>query len=307
MMTALDATAKHALMQKADEWTKWILCCYDCENRPLAAVSEFALRHPHSPFLETIRLKTATDFGSTSATGWAAPLATVHPISDAFVELSRSASLLGRLPGIRRTGFNIATPAPTAGAIAAFRWTPQGGPVFVGDMRLVSLTLPPLKTTGAILVTAELLKSSIPEAVGILRNELVRGTSYFIDSTMLDQTLTAVTDLSPASITAAAPSFGSAGTSSANAQTDLKKLFQVFFTANPGATQAALVMSPGNAAAAGAAVGGSSTIGATGGLLWGVPCYPTGGGEPCGDARCQCAPRGGSERRRCEHHAAREH
>src|SRR5262245_42184199 len=160
-----ELTAQHVLLQKADEWVKWNLCCYDTEYRPLAAVAEFELRHSRSPYLEAIRQKAAVGFGTTSDPGWAAPLATVHPISDAFVELSRSASLLGRLPGIRRTGFNIATPAPTAGATAAFRWTPQGGPVFVGDLRLLAHTLPVLKCTGAVLVTAELLKIGIPEAV----------------------------------------------------------------------------------------------------------------------------------------------
>jgi hypothetical protein len=148
--------------------------------------------------------------------------------------------------------------------------------VFVGDMRLVSHTLPVLKLTGAILVTEDLLKVAVPEAIGILRNELVNGAAYSIDQTMLDQTLTAVTDTSPASITAAAPSFGSAGTSSANALTDLKKLFQVHFTANPGATNSALVMSAGNAAAAAAATNWPALSANGNGSLWGVTVVPTG-------------------------------
>jgi hypothetical protein len=233
------------------------------------AISFFEARWGSDPHLDLVR-KAAVNPGTTSEPSWAAPLAGIKPLTDAFVELARPASLLGKLQALSAVTapFNVAVPVQTGGA--TFKWVSQGAALPVGNMQLTGPTLPILKAGGILVLTAELWKLATPVATTIVRNELIRGLAQYLDTGLTDPTNAGVSGEQPASITNGAPSIASAGTSAANLLTDLKALIATFIAANPNAASIALIMSPAVAAAAAVATG-SESLTIDGGRLWGIP------------------------------------
>jgi HK97 family phage major capsid protein len=279
-------TDEHVREWNANDFVKLISCLVfnpdagqgpytlsDQMNRVHAA-EEFARRWPRSVNINiiekamTYQVKAVTNFGTTTEPSWAAPLAVVQPLQTGFLALARPFSLLGKIQNrYRSVPLNVSVPAQTGGG--TYGWTGQGAAKAVGNLQLQSITLPPTKAAGLVIVTAELLRLTSEASVVTLRNELARGLAVYLDQQLVTATVAAVTNVSPGSITNLAPSFGSSGTSAANCQSDLKKLFATFFAANADASSAIVFMSPANAAAAAAALA-ADTFGADGGRLWGV-------------------------------------
>lgn len=197
--------------------------------------------------------KTVQNPGTTSEPGYAAPLVQLKPAFTAIVELARAAMILGRLPGVRRVPFATAGVGQTGGT--AYGWAGENQPKLVGSMSYVAASLAVAKAIGIVIVSRELLRAGTPGAERVVRNDLVRGLAEYLDRQLMDPTVTAVAGVNPASILAAAPSIGSAGTSAANALTDIKLLLKTFYTANADAENAVWIMSPANAAAASVALG----------------------------------------------------
>lgn len=207
--------------------------------------------------------------GTTYEPGWAAALAAYRPLAEAFVDVSRSVPLIGKLMNyVSQVPFNVSVPVATSGG--TYRWVGQGAPKPVGNMQLGSATLPIAKASGLIVVTSELLKLTAPASVTVLRREMIKGMAQYLDQQLTDPTVAAVTNVSPASITNGAPSIGSAGSSAANALTDIKLLIATFIEANPDAAAAVMLMSPAVATALAVATN-SQTLGPNGGTLFGVP------------------------------------
>jgi hypothetical protein len=146
-----------------------------------------------------------TDPGTTYSPAWASPLAAAKPLTDAFVALARPASLIGKLEGlVNRVPFNVSVPAQTSGS--TYAWVGQGAPKPVGNLQFQSVTMPILKAAGLLIVTRELLDLTQPASVLALRRELIRGLAHFLDMQLVDNTIAAVANVSPASITNGAPS-----------------------------------------------------------------------------------------------------
>lgn len=188
-----------------------------------------------------LMLKAAVNWGTTTEPAWAAPLAVATPINE-FLELLRPATLIGKIPGLRRVPFNISMPVQTGGG--TYGWVGEGAPKPVGNLQFTSATLALAKSAGIIVISEELAKVSTPSAEGVVRNDMVAGMAQFLDTQFIDPTIAAVTNVSPASITNAAVSIGSAGTSAANAETDLKNLVSSLIAGNQGSVgTAVLIMS----------------------------------------------------------------
>jgi capsid protein len=220
---------------------------------------------------EWLQHKAASNPGTTLEPAWAAPLAAVRPLLDAFVDLSRSASLIGKLlPSAARVPFNVSVPAQLGGG--TYRWVGQGAPAPVGNLQLSSVTLPVAKVSGILPETVELVQLTSPGSDATLRREMIRGMAQYLDQQFTDPTVAAVGGVSPASITNGAPSVGSAGSSSANVLTDLKALIDAFIAANPDAASMAILMSPSVAASVAIATN-STTLGPAGGRVFGIPVH----------------------------------
>jgi HK97 family phage major capsid protein len=79
---------------------------------------------------------------------------------------------------------------------------------------------------------------------------MLKGMAQYLDTQFIDPTVAAVTNVSPAAITNGAVSVGSAGTSAANFETDLKSMIGSLLTANQQiAGGVVLIMSQTNALA----------------------------------------------------------
>ena len=108
--------------------------------------------------------------------------------------MARNVSLVGRIPGLRHVPFNIPVPVDAAGG--AYAWVGQGHTKAAGVLSFSTLTIPPAKGVGFVVVAEELLKGAPGSAV-VLRDALVSGLARFMDKQFTDPAVAAVADLHP--------------------------------------------------------------------------------------------------------------
>jgi HK97 family phage major capsid protein len=238
----------------------------------MQAYEMFKLCYPRSVNLELVH-KAAVAAGSTTDATFAGPLALANPLADAFLSMLRPRTLLGRIPGLRQVPFNVSVPQQTAAG--TYGWVGQGAPMVVTKGDFATLTLGGAKAGGMIVVTKELAELSSPGADVVLRDELINGIAQFLDVQLIDPTVAAVANVSPASITNGTTAITSAGTSQANAATDLQALLTQFVAANPDIESLVLLMKPANAVAIARATN-TPTLGLTGGTIYGIPVVTSG-------------------------------
>jgi hypothetical protein len=137
----------------------------------------------------------------------------------------------------------------------------------VGALALSTAQIGTSKASGILVVTNELMRPGNEE---VLRDELVSGVAGFISAQFIDPAVAAVAGVNPASVTNAATSIASSGTTAADAATDIDALIRAFVLANPDVASAVIVMSPANAVAL-AATGNYKDLTLSGGFIAGVP------------------------------------
>lgn len=182
--------------------------------------------------------------GTTTGADYAAPLVTPKEWSEGFTAQARSASVLGRLPGLREVPFNTKIASETAAA--AYTWVAENSVKPVSAMAFSNgFTLTATKTAAIIVLSKEFLTVTNRATAKALQDELVAGLVGFVDKSFLDPTSTAIAGQRPASITAGTTPVAGTG----NLQTDVKSLLTAFYAARPGAADPVLIAGGGNAAA----------------------------------------------------------
>ena len=232
-----------SMLPKGTAFVRYAMAMAASKGDSYAAL-ERAKQWTDTPEVEML-VKAAVNPGTIAEPAWAAPLAVQQPIND-FLDLLRPATLIGKIPGLRRVPFNISMPVQTGGG--TYGWVGEGAPKPVGNLQLASATLG--IAAGIIVISYELAKLSSPSAEGVVRNDMVNGMASYLDTQFIDPTVAAVATVSPASITNASVSIGSAGTSADNARTDIKALIASFLAGNQGTASLAntvLIMSESNA------------------------------------------------------------
>ena len=214
-------------------------------------------------------IKAAVSPGTTTDPAWAGALVTVTNLTNEFIALSRAASILGRIPAIRKVPFNVSVPVQTAGG--TYKWVGQAKSKPVTKMQFGSVSLGMSKAAGIIVLTEELVRSSQPDAENIVREEMTAGIAAFLDQQFTDPTVAAVPDVSPASITFGAPTAASTD----NASTDLGMIISHFAAQGIPISGVTIIMSETNAFAMGykrdaLGVPHFPGVGATGGSANGV-------------------------------------
>jgi hypothetical protein len=180
---------------------------------------------------------------TTLATPWAGALTGVEQLAAGFLAQVHSASLLGRIPNLRRVPFNVRVPTEDAGA--NYQWTGEGSSKPVSAMAFnIAATLTRLKATAIVVFTAELIKAINDATAETLRNTLRDGLVAFTDKAFLDPTSTAIATVRPASITAGRTPV----TPGANFASSIQALMNAFFSARPGAVEPVLIAAPQKAA-----------------------------------------------------------
>lgn len=208
-------------------------------NHYLAA--DLARQHYRDMPEIALALRAAVDAGDTTTSGWAAQLVpAAQQMQGEFIDLLRPATLIGRIPGLRRVPFNIAVPLQSGGG--TYGWVGEGKAKPVTSAAFGSATLRWAKAAGIIVITRELARFSSPSAETIIRNELIRGTAQFLDGQFIDDSVIATND-NPASILNGVAGGTPSGTTAEAFRYDLSVLVSAFITANQDPTMAVLLMS----------------------------------------------------------------
>jgi HK97 family phage major capsid protein/HK97 family phage prohead protease len=216
-------------------------------------------------------IKAAVAAGTTTDATWAKPLVpSFQHLASEFIELLRPATILGKIPGLRRVPFNVSVPMQTAGG--AYNWVGEGAPKPLTKLAFGTVSLPMYKVAGIIVFTEELARSSSPAAEGVFRSEMIAGIAQFMDAQFIDPAVALVAGVKPASITNGVT--GIAAT--ANPLDDIAALLKSFVTAKIPISGVVLLMSESNAFVLSAqrnAMGDPTfpEISTTGGSINGVP------------------------------------
>jgi HK97 family phage major capsid protein/HK97 family phage prohead protease len=202
--------------------------------------------HDSTPEVELV-LKAAVAAGTTTDATWAGPLAPIKPLTDEFIAFLRPATILGRIPGLVKVPFNVSVAAQTGGG--TYQWVGQNAPKPVGKLAFATVTLGITKAAGIIVITEELARTSTPSAEEVIRRDMVAGIAAFLDTEFIDPTKAAVAGVSPGSVTNGVTPITTAGTSPANARTDIQALANAMTALNISTNGAVLVLSETNALA----------------------------------------------------------
>lgn len=263
---------QRVLLDRAGEYLAWIRTLAAAGGRGVEAREAFAAQHPRSSFLEAVQ-KSAVDPGRTDGATWGSQLAELRPAADAFVELTRGKSILGRMTGFRRVPFRIQVPRQSEGALV--QWASQGAPVVVGSLSFDNVTLAESKVAGIAVISKELAKFSAPEAGQLINADLIKATGELVDHAFLDPTVAAVGD-APAAITYGVTPITATGTTPDALRADVGAL--IADMAARGSDLESLYLAMSKTMAANIGLMGESwtdTLGPNGGTLLGIPVLTT--------------------------------
>jgi hypothetical protein len=101
---------------------------------------------------------------------WAGPSSPLRPIADAFLDMVRPATLIGKIAGLRQVPLQTSIALQTAGG--TYGWIREGAPTPVGTAAFTAASLPRAKVGGVIVVSEELATNSAPSAISVLRREM---------------------------------------------------------------------------------------------------------------------------------------
>jgi HK97 family phage prohead protease/HK97 family phage major capsid protein len=173
--------------------------------------------------------RAAVAAGTTTNATFAAPLVQTNYIAE-FLELLRPQTLIGKIANLRRVPFNVQMTVQTAGG--TYNWVGQGVAKPVTNMQVAAVSLGLAKAAGIIVISEELARSSTPAAQEVVQAEMIAGMQQFLDTQLVDPAITAVANVSPASITNGVAGTAASGTAEANIRQDLRTLIGSFGTNN---------------------------------------------------------------------------
>jgi HK97 family phage major capsid protein/HK97 family phage prohead protease len=212
----------------------------------LQAVEYAKKWHDSTPEVELV-LKAAVAAGTTTDATWAGPLAPITPLTSDFLALLRPQTILGKVDTFFKVPFNVSVASQTGGG--TYAWVGQGAPKPVGTLQFGTITLGILKCAGIIVITEELARTSTPSAEEVIRRDMIAGISAFLDSEFINPAKAPVAGVSPGSVTNGVTPITSAGTTPANARTDIQALANAMTALNLPSAGAVLIMSETNALA----------------------------------------------------------
>lgn len=191
--------------------------------------------------------KAAVDTGTSTTAGWAAELVQVNQAASAYIDALRAMSVVARFPGMQMSfgGYgSIQIPrnaGPSTGA-----WVGENNGIKVDAIAFDNITLAPLKNANIITATNELLSRSDPAALGIIRDDIVRGIATSIDVKFCSGDA-AVAGVSPAGLQSfdGSPDT-SAGATLDNITSDLRGLIDAMLSVNMPMTRPVWIMNPVN-------------------------------------------------------------
>ena len=180
--------------------------------------------------------------GTTTGTTWAAPLMqSSQRLVGEFIELARAASLVGRIPNLRRVPFNVTVPAQSGGG--TYGWVGENAPKPVSGLTLGTAVVRLTKIAGIIPYTKEALRLSDPSIETTVRNDMIKGTAAFMDAQFVDPAVHLSIGVNPASITDQIVNVAASGLTATHVRNDLRNIMGKFVTNNEKLETAVILMS----------------------------------------------------------------
>lgn len=225
-------------LPKGTAFTRFVMALAAARGNRLEA-AEFAKRwHNETPEVETV-LRAAVTAGTTTDADWAQPLVDYRNMTDEFIELLRPATIIGRIPGLRRVPFMVKIPVQTQGSLV--NWVGEAQPKPVGELKFAMIQLEVNKVAGIVVLSEELVRLSTPSAEAVVRADLVAQIAQFLDAEFIDPANAAVAGISPASILNGVAGIPSSGPTAVDAAADLAALQTAFINANLGSSTAVYI------------------------------------------------------------------
>jgi len=188
-------------------------------------------------------VKAAVAPGTTLDPAWAQALVQINALTGEFIEMSRPATILGKIPGLTKVPFNTQVPVQTGGG--TYKWVGQAKAKPVGKLTFGTASLGMAKAAGIIVLTEELVRLSNPKAEEICRKDMIAGIAQFLDQQFIDPAVAAVVGVNPASITNGAPTAAATGAPLA----DILGLINHFATNNISVDGLVFILNAANALA----------------------------------------------------------
>jgi hypothetical protein len=187
-------------------------------------------------------IKAAVATGTVTSATWAGNLVYAQNLASEFLEFLVPQTYLGRIPGLTRVPFN--SRIPRENSVITAQWVGEGAskPVAAGTFDTVTLTF--AKTACIMGVTDELARFSSPSVEMLVRDNLAKGIAKFLDEQFIKPTVTAVTNVSPASITNGADSDAASGTDITAVIHDIRQILFHFQEYNIPTDNLTLIMQP---------------------------------------------------------------
>lgn len=232
-------------LDKGIEFARFAMASAASKGNPMYA-AEIAKTKFGENSAVAIALKAAVGAGSTTNPTWAAPLVdTYQRFAGDFVEFLRPQTILGKfgaggVPSLRRVPFNIEIPTQTSGGSGY--WVGQGQAKPLTKFDFGTITLGFAKVANIAVITEELLRFSDPAAEGIVRDQLAAALIARLDTDFVDPAKSAVTNVSPASITNGVSALTSSGTDGDAVRADVKGLMATYLAANISPTSGVWIM-----------------------------------------------------------------
>ncbi len=247
-----DITASQFEQQRSLDFVKWLSCLYVRRGATARAAELFLQRWPGSLSKDLVtkctgryrttdtsdRLgsKAAVAARSTTDPAWAGAL-TSDQLAEAFYAVAKRASLLGRIPGLRRIPIHVKV--PTLATDANYAWVGEGSRKPVSRFSFTDgVTLGTTKALGIVVVTRELAELAVPGLEGVFRDHLIDGLTGFTDKEFLDPAVAAEPDVHPGSITNGTTPIAGTG----DVLKDIGALLKALYAGRPTAGLAVLVM-----------------------------------------------------------------
>lgn len=177
--------------------------------------------------------------GTTTDTGFAAPLVEPKVYAQEFIELLRNANVFAQIAGYRNVPFNVKINAQLTGGSS--QWVGEGKAKPLTNPTYGHVDIKEHKLAAITVYTDELLRRADPAIDKLVLDDLIKSTADLINKTFLDDA--AQTDARPAGILNGATKIDSTGTTADKVEADLLSLINTFATANLSTDNSYLLMS----------------------------------------------------------------
>lgn len=203
-----------------------MLACHEQKKGNLLSAVDAAKQLGYSD--NTVQYVEKAVLGTTTDSGFAAPLVENDTYKGDFLEMLRNATIFDKLKGYRAVPFNVKINGQLTGGTAS--WVGEGAAKPLTNPTFGSIEIKEHKLAAITVYTQELLRRSDPAIDQLVLSDLIEASKTLIDTTFLGTQVQ--TDVTPAGILNGVTAVASTGVTAAAYEADLLALITLFVEAN---------------------------------------------------------------------------